>query len=112
MENVFTNFSGGLQLRCIDIEADNGLSQSAIIANNIFSSQNTANGYGVYIAVYSGIYCLDFVNNKASPTSSPNPYFFTQVGGVFNLSSQSTQQNNIGTIQTQGAVGSPGSCSH
>jgi hypothetical protein len=86
---------------------------SYIVKNNTFSgSLFPDSGYGTAISVNGGSLCLDFQQNNAYPVQigSFAPYSFVQSGGTFNLTSQSTQDNNVGTITTSGTVGAPGSC--
>ncbi len=53
--------------------------------------------------------CLNFVHNEAF-TNVPVPYLFVNSqNGVFNLTEESTEENNTGTIQKQGTFGSCGS---
>lgn len=88
-------------------------SSSYVIDNNTFSGAAVPQaGYGVDITVTGGSLCLDFANNQAMPTQvgTDAPYSFNQTGGTFNLTSDSTQANNIGTISMTGTIGAPGSC--
>lgn len=88
-------------------------SASYAITGNKFSGVTTpAAGYGSNITVNGGSLCLDFSNNQAMPSQDGAfaPYTFTQTSGTFDLTSASTQANNVGTISTSGTVGAPGSC--
>ena len=77
--------------------------------NNAFSEYSASQGYAASInTVYGSIFCLDFMNNTATPTQDGSnvPYLFTGTIGTFNLTPNSTQDNNIGIIQKTGSFGS------
>lgn len=91
----------------------NSGSSTYAIDNNTFSGvSNPSAGYAANITASGGSLCLDFAGNQAMPLqdSSFVPYMFTESGGTFNLTVQTTQANNIGTIGTSGIIGAPGSC--
>ncbi len=83
------------------------------IHNNTFSGVMVpADGYGAGITVNGGNLCLDFQQNQAVPpqVGAFAPFRFAQTGGTFELTAQTTQANNEGTITTSGTVDAPGSC--
>jgi hypothetical protein len=106
--NIFKN----VQFNDLLLNISSG-STACTINNNTFSGiVAPSQGYGTFITVSGGDVCLDFQQNSAHPAQDGSfaPYSFVQTGGVFNLTSQTTQANNVGTISTSGTVGAPGSC--
>jgi|JI9StandDraft_1071089.scaffolds.fasta_scaffold04881_9 hypothetical protein len=66
-------------------------------------------GYGVSLTTSGGSsLCLEFTGNIATPTISGiyTPYLFDGSTGTFNLTSDTTQANNIGVITETGTFGS------
>ncbi|MCX6991193.1 MAG: inverse autotransporter beta domain-containing protein [Chlamydiae bacterium] len=94
--------------RAIYITAQTG-SSSLSIVNNVFSENSASQGYAASINTVSGsTFCLDFMNNTATPTQDGSnvPYLFTGTIGTFNLTPNSTQASNTGIIDKTGSFGS------
>ena len=64
-------------------------------------------GYAAEFVADEGSLCLDFTNNNATPTSSPDPYLFQQSSpGVFNITAGSDSTTNTGQFSITGTIGS------
>jgi hypothetical protein len=93
-----------------------GRPSSYAIRNNTFTGVSgilvgtpVSPGYAAQITSSAGsTLCLDFFHNTTVPTMDGLnvPYYFNGATGTFNITSESTQGNNIGTIQTNGTIGS------
>ncbi len=83
---------------------------SSILDNTFIGVSLPTEGYAAYVEVTdsSSALCLEFVDNVSTPAQngSSAPYFFDQIAGIFNITSNSTQANNIGVINTNGTIGS------
>ena len=65
-------------------------------------------GYAAAVTTSAGSsLCLEFAGNTATPTMSGSyvPYLFDATSGTFNLTSDTTQANNVGTITETGTFG-------
>ena len=81
------------------------------ITRNDFKGKNvTDSSWAVYVELFTGNMCLEFLHNKANPETTPTPYQFQQTGGTFTRTRGSDNSTNKGTIILAGVVGPPGSC--
>ncbi|MGB7979140.1 MAG: right-handed parallel beta-helix repeat-containing protein [Chlamydiales bacterium] len=107
---IANNQFNGTGYNALVITTLSGSSNVLSIANNSFTgAASPTQGYGALITTTaSSTLCLDFVNNVAVPITQggEDPYSFIGTDGTFNLTSQSTQANNIGIIHRTGAFGS------
>ena len=92
------------------ILTEGGSFSTLSLANNTFTTSSPASaGYAVSATTNgASMLCLDFVGNTSTPpvSDSYDPYVFTQTeGNFFNLTSESTQENNTGTISESGTFG-------
>jgi hypothetical protein len=86
-----------------------GTAGLSIMDNTFTGSTYPEQGYAVHLSPTGGTLCLEFVGNSATPTLSGGnaPYYFDGAGGgTLSLTSASTSANNIGTIDTNGSIGS------
>ncbi len=79
------------------------------VVNNVFTGISIpSQGYAAHITPNGNTICLEFINNVSAPVQDGafSPYFFDGTSGTFNITPNSTQGNNIGTISTSGTIGS------
>lgn len=88
-----------------------GTSNFFSVINNQFTNITSTpiQGYGAQISTTTGsTLCLDFTGNRTTPAQSGTyvPYTFNGSSGTFNLTPDTLQTNNIGTITSSGTLGS------
>ncbi len=107
-DNLFNNLSGS----AVDIGAT-GTINLMTVNRNLFNGIGSGlfDGFAANISAGGfGTMCLEFTNNIAMPTQTPNPYKFNGFG-TFNRTVGSDSSTNIGQFTIIGTVGAPGSCS-
>ncbi len=102
-------FNGNTTLSLF-FQFNSSASSSLSILDNTFTGLSLpTEGYAAYVQVAdpSSTLCLEFVDNVATPAQDQGnaPYYFDQTAGIFNITSNSTQANNIGVIDTNGTIG-------
>ncbi|MCX6990564.1 MAG: inverse autotransporter beta domain-containing protein [Chlamydiae bacterium] len=117
---IVDNVCSGSAFGSMQVIAPNSSVNSLSFAGNVFngissftSASPIASGYAVSVTGNAvSTTCLNFVDNIANPTSIGiyGPYLFNATGSTINLTAESTQANNVGTISTTGTVNPPGSC--
>jgi hypothetical protein len=108
--NTFTNLNNSNSSPSYGVYNIHGSNtQTASITNNTFTTTTidyNNNGYAVYVQVNGGSTCLNFTGNTAPTTTTPPAYYFYNNNATLNLTSASTPNNNVGTIQKLGTIGS------
>ncbi len=89
--------------------SSSGSSSLSILDNTFTGASLPTEGYAAFVEVTgaSSALCLELVGNVSTPAQDQGnaPYYFDQTAGIFNITSNSTQANNTGVIDTNGTIG-------
>lgn len=92
------------------VSANSGSNVLSVTDNTYTGTLTPAPGYAASMTTNGGDLCLDFFHNRAIPVdlgSGNTPYLFNNAAATsFNLTAESTQANNTGTITQIGTLGS------